>query len=427
MAMLCRSCFAWLDEAESFGFRACPLCRSGRIVHHPELENLSIAHIDCDAFYASVKKRDNPSLEGRPVIVGGGKRGVVSACCYVARIQGVRSAMPMFKALKACPDATVIRPDMAKYAAVGKQVRGLMGDVTPLVEPLSIDEAFLDLSGTDRLHKAPPAVVLAQLVQRIEDEVGITASIGLSFNKFLAKLSSDLDKPRGFSVIGRTEAENFLAEKPVRMIWGVGKSLAKKLESDGIHTIGQLRSLDETELMTRFGSIGQRLSRFARGHDTRIVDPTSEATSVSAETTLEIDEKNADVLAFELWRLSETVSRRIKRQQQVGQTITLKLRTHDFKLITRSKTLPESTSLADDIYRTAAPMLHGEIKGRAFRLIGVGLSSLSTEATDDSLALDLGDPDRDKRRKIESAIDKVRDQFGVSAIQKGRGYRKPSR
>jgi len=427
MAKLCRSCFAWFDGVDVPLEQRCPMCRSGRILQHEELGSLSIAHIDCDAFYASVEKRDNPALEGRPVIVGGGTRGVVSACCYIARINGVRSAMPMFKALKACPDAAVIRPDMAKYATVGKQVRTLMEGVTPLVEPLSIDEAFLDLSGTERVHKAPPAVVLARLVRRIEDEVGITASIGLSFNKFLAKLSSDLDKPRGFSVVGVAEAESFLAEKPVRMIWGVGKSLAKKLEADGIHTIGQLRAFDEIDLMARFGSMGQRLSRFARGHDTRIVDPVSESKSVSAETTLEVDETDASALAFELWRLSETVSRRIKRQGQAGSTVTLKLRSKDFKLLTRSKTLPHPTSLAEDIFQIAEPLLRAEADGRAFRLIGVGLSSLSDGSGDDALTLNLLDPDQERRKTIEGVMDKVRDQFGADAIQKGRGYRKPNR
>jgi DNA polymerase-4 len=427
MATLCRDCFSWTDDDGPPGARPtpCPVCRSGRRRTHPELATLTIAHIDCDAFYASVEKRDDPRLEGRPVIVGGGRRGVVSACCYIARINGVRSAMPMFKALKACPNAVVIRPDMAKYAAVGKQVRALMEQTTPLVEPLSIDEAFLDLSGTERVHKAPPAAVLARLVKRIEDEIGISASIGLAPNKFLAKMASDLDKPRGFSVIGAAEAESFLAEKSVRMIWGVGAQLAKRLEADGIHTIGQLRAWDEETLMRRYGSIGRRLSRFAHGRDTRSVDPGGAAKSISAETTLEEDERDADALAVLLWRLSEKVSRRLKRAGLGGVTVTLKLRTAAFKSLTRSRTLSHPTDLADDIFRTAVPLLRTEADGRAFRLIGVGVSGLSTQTGGGegvSDLTDLADPGRGKRRAVETVMDRLRDQFGPEAIAKGRGF-----
>lgn len=425
MPTLCRTCFSWTDETPEALPGRCGACRSARQVAHPELGSLSIAHIDCDAFYASVEKRDDPSLEGKAVIVGGGRRGVVSACCYIARINGVRSAMPMFKALKACPQAVVIRPDMAKYAAVGKQVRRLMEQTTPLVEPLSIDEAFLDLSGTERVHKAPPAAVLARLVKRIEDEIGISASIGLAPNKFLAKLASDLDKPRGFSVIGAAEAETFLAEKSVRMIWGVGASLAKRLESDGLHTIGQLRGEDEDTLIRRYGAMGQRLFRFAHGRDTRTVDPGGAAKSVSAETTLEVDETDADALSVLLWRLSEKVSRRLKRSGIEGVTVTLKLRTAAFKILTRSRTLSRPTDLADDIYRTAEPLLRTEADGRAYRLIGVGVAGLRDAAGDGAAhtLTDLADPTRGHRRTVETVMDKVRNQFGPDAITKGRGFR----
>ena len=275
----------------------CPACGSPRVLSHPELRSLSIAHLDCDAFYASVEKRDDPSLLDKPVIVGGRHRGVVSAACYVARIYGVRSAMPMFKALDACPHAVVIKPDMKKYAAVGGEIREMMRSITPQVEPLSIDEAFMDLSGTERLHRAPPAETLARLAKHVEETIRVTVSIGLSYNKFLAKVASDLDKPRGFHVIGQAEAIRFLAEQPVSILWGVGKTLQRKLIADGIRTIGDLQPFEETELMRRYGSIGQRLARFSQGRDNRRIEPGSVVKSVSNETTFDADISDVDVLA----------------------------------------------------------------------------------------------------------------------------------
>ena len=263
MPTICRDCAAPHPEKP----RRCPHCGSPRTISHPELHELSIAHIDCDAFYAAVEKRDNPDFRDKPVIVGGGQRGVVSAACYLARINGVHSAMPMFKALRACPDAIVVRPDMTKYAAVGRQVREILLAATPLVEPLSIDEAFLDLSGTVRVNHGSPATTLVRLILRIETEIGVTASAGLSHNKFLAKFASDMEKPRGFRLIGRAETDAVLAAQPVRRIWGVGKALHAKLSADGISSIGDLLKYDETELMNRYDSMGQRLFRLARGFD----------------------------------------------------------------------------------------------------------------------------------------------------------------
>ncbi|MEL7028055.1 MAG: DNA polymerase IV, partial [Pseudomonadota bacterium] len=253
---LCRSCLARAPA----GAVRCPACGAPRLIAHPELFDLEIAHVDCDAFYAAVEKRDDPSLADKPVIVGGGRRGVVSAACYIARSYGVRSAMPMFKALKACPDAVVVRPNMEKYVEVSRQIRALMSDLTPLVQPISIDEAFLDLSGTQRLHRASAAESLAGLALSIEREVGVTASIGLSHNKFLAKVASDLDKPRGFSVIGRAETLEFLRDKPVSLIWGVGAKFQARLEAQGIRTIGTLQEMDPAELARRYGEMGLRLA-----------------------------------------------------------------------------------------------------------------------------------------------------------------------
>ncbi|MGE0715798.1 MAG: DNA polymerase IV [Alphaproteobacteria bacterium] len=419
MARLCRDC-GHLD-AEPVGGgadRRCPECRSPRGVSHPELDRLAIAHIDCDAFYASVEKRDDPSLSDQPVIVGGGRRGVVSACCYVARVHGVRSAMPMFKALRLCPQAVVIKPDMAKYVAVGREVRRLMLTTTPLVEPLSIDEAFLDLSGTERLHGGPPARTLALLARRIETELRITVSIGLAPNKFLAKIASDLDKPRGFAAIGRAEAASFLAGKPVTLIWGVGKAAAAALAKDGITTIGQIQRMPPGDLARRHGALGLRLARLARGEDDRPVDPEGEAKSVSAETTFNFDIADGEELSRQLWSLCEKVARRLKRGELAGRTVTLKLKTADFRLLTRSRSLADPTQLAEMIYRAGEPLLRREADGTLYRLIGIGVTELAPAAHADPP--DLIDTSRARSARVERVIDAVRDKLGQDAIVKGR-------
>jgi len=374
--------------------------------------------MDCDAFYASVEKRDNPDLADRPVIVGGGRRGVVAACCYVARIYGVRSAMPMFKALELCPEAVVIPPDIPKYQRVGRQVRGLMLETTPMVEPLSIDEAFLDLSGTEKLHGASPAQTLVKLIRRIESEVGVTASIGLSYNKFLAKIASDLDKPRGLAVVGRKEAQDFLADKPVGIIWGVGSVLERKLIGDGIRKVADLRRLDESGLMRRYGAMGLRLHRFCRGEDDRRVIPDEPAKSISGETTFEHDIADPEELKRRLWPLCETVSRRLKKAAVGGYGVVLKLKTADFHQLTRSKQLEVPTQLADIIFRASVPLLEKEAIGAKFRLIGVGVGELVDAAQADPP--DLLDSGLNQRARVERAIDEVRAKMGDKAIRRGR-------
>lgn len=416
MSALCRDCLREFATAA----KRCPDCGSPRIVSHPELDRLAIAHLDCDAFYAAIEKRDDPSLRDKPVIVGGGHRGVASTACYVARLYGVRSAMPMFKALKLCPHAVVIRPNMAKYAKAGAEVAALMRAKTPLVEPLSIDEAFLDLSGTETLHHGSPARTVAALALEIERQLSITVSIGLSYNKFLAKVASDLDKPRGFAVIGRTEALGFLAPKPVSLIWGVGKSLQDRLAKDGIGTIQQLQQKEEADLVLRYGSMGRRLYRFARGEDSRTVEPDAPTKSISAETTFDVDIRSEDILAHELWPLCERVARRLKRGGFSGRTVTLKLKTADFRLITRRATLPDPTQLAERLFQAARPLLKREADGRLFRLIGVGASDLGDPA--DADPIDLGDPAAARRKQVERAIDEVREKLGAAAIAKGRGF-----
>ena len=419
MPTLCRDCAEPLTAPPASA--RCPVCASPRLLEHPELATLTIAHIDCDAFYAAIEKRDNPELRGRPVIVGGLRRGVVMACCYIARIRGVRSAMPMFQARKLCPDAVVIPPAMKKYRAVGRQVRTLMEEVTPLVEPLSVDEAFLDLSGTESLHGGSAARTLARLVKRIEDEVGITASVGLSYNKFLAKVASDLDKPRGFAVIGRAEAQAFLEERPVSLMWGVGKVLKRRLADDGITNIGQLGSIDEAELVKRYGAIGTRLARFARGEDARRVDPSSPAKSVSSETTFDADIAEADALKAALWPLCEEVAERLRAAGLGAGAVTLKLKTKHFRLLTRSRTLDSPTQLAEVLYRTGAALLECEAQGTPFRLIGIGAGALVPAA--DADPPDLVDSDKERWARVEKAVDAVRARFGKPAIAKGRGWR----
>jgi DNA polymerase IV len=418
-AAFCRDCLNPVGERD----RRCPICRGPRLLRHPELGSLSIAHIDCDAFYAAIEKRDNPDLKDKPVIVGGGKRGVVSTACYVARISGVKSAMPMFKALKLCPEATVVNPRMDRYAEVGREVRRLMLELTPLVEPLSIDEAFLDLRGTERLHHGPPALSLAKLARRIEKKIGISVSIGLSYNKYLAKVASDLDKPRGFSVIGRAEALAFLASKPVSLIWGVGKTTQLSLARQGIATIGQLQSMEKKELVRRFGAIGSRFYHLSRGEDDRNVSPDGEAKSIGAETTFFEDIADGAELQRILWQMAEKVSRRTKRAGLSGATVVLKLKTSTFKLRTRSQTLADPTQLAERIFETARVLLRREVDGTAFRLIGVSISTLSPAETDAELE-DL-EPALSRKAKAERAMDGLRAKFGLGAVEKGLSFRSP--
>lgn len=392
-------------------------CGSPRLARHPELYSLHLAHIDCDAFYAAVEKRDNPALKDKPVIIGGGKRGVVSTACYIARINGVRSAMPMFKALEACPEAVVIKPDMEKYVRVGREVRAMMQALTPLVEPISIDEAFLDLSGTARLHGHPPAIVLAKFAIAVEKEIGITVSAGLSYCKFLAKVASDFRKPRGYSIIGEAEALTFLAEQPVTMIWGVGKAFAATLQGDGIRSIGQLQKLERGDLMRRYGTMGDRLYHLSRGQDERRVHPDHDAKSVSAETTFDTDLASSADLVPVLRALSEKVSARLKKSGIAGRTVVLKLKTQDFKIRTRNHQLGDPTRLADRIFQTGLHLLKRETDGTRYRLLGIGVSDLSGSEKADPP--DLVDVQSRKRAMAEGAIDALREKFGKKAVETG--------
>ncbi|MCF6329836.1 MAG: DNA polymerase IV, partial [Henriciella sp.] len=261
MASLCRDCGFQTDTAHD----SCPKCSSGRVVHHPDMDRLSIAHIDCDAFFAAIEKRDNPELKDKPVIVGGKTRGVVATCCYIARIHGVHSAMPMFKALKICPEAVVVPPRRDAYSMASKQIREKLQSITPLVQMISIDEGYLDLSGTERINHASPALALSRLAREIEQDIGITISVGLSENKFLAKTASELDKPRGFAALSLTEAPEFLAPRPIQFIHGVGAQLAQKLARDHYRTIGDLQACSLRDLIARYGDTGLWLHQRAHG------------------------------------------------------------------------------------------------------------------------------------------------------------------
>ncbi|MCX7297900.1 MAG: DNA polymerase IV [Hyphomicrobiales bacterium] len=402
MTAFCRDCLT--DAA----------CGSPRLVRHKELATLSIAHVDCDAFYATIEKRDDPALVNRPVIVGGGKRGVVATCCYVARTYGVRSAMPMFKALELCPQAAVVKPNMSKYVEVGRAVREKMLALTPQVEPLSIDEAFLDLSGTERLHGMSAAKALARFSGQVESELGITISIGLSANKFLAKIASDLDKPRGYAVLGQSDAMEFLSTRPVGFIYGVGAVSAARLASDGYRIIADLQRADQTDLMRRYGEEGARLWLLARGLDARRVDPVRDTKSVSAETTFNENISELRPLEQHLWDLTERVSARLKKARLAGSTVTLKLKTGDFKLRTRARALGNPTQLATRIFAAGRDLLRHEVGSARFRLIGIGVSHLE-DATGDDLS-DLIDR---RGAQAEHAIDKLRSKFGKDAVVKG--------
>jgi len=389
-------------------------------VSHPRLFELSVAHVDCDAFYAAIEKRDRPELAGMPVIVGGGKRGVVSTCCYIARTFGVRSAMPMFKALKACPGAVVIKPRMDVYVTEGRKIREMMRALTPQVEPVSIDEAYLDLSGTEALHGAPPAISMMKLQKQVEAELSLTVSVGLASNKFLAKTASEADKPRGFFALSIEEAPAYLAPRSVRVIGGVGAQFEKKLALDGIQTVGDIQKIDIKVLVRRYGETGLWLHNCAFGRHERKVDPGGERKSVSSETTFNEDISDPGLLEDILWRQCQRVADRAKHSNVEGRVVTLKLKTADFRTITRRASLGDATQLAQVIFRTGRTMLARETNGGRYRLLGIGISELVDARAD---AADLADPKALKRAKAERASDRARDRFGDDAVMTGRGAR----
>jgi DNA polymerase-4 len=410
MPTLCRLCDAIFE-----GDGACPRCGGAWLVRHSEIATLTIAHIDCDAFFASVEKRDRPELRDLPVIVGGGTRGVVAACCYVARLSGVRSAMPMFKALKLCPDATVIRPDITKYAGVAREIRAMMERLTPLVQPLSIDEAALDLGGTAALHGAPPAAVLSRFARDVEREIGVTVSIGLAQNRLCAKLAAERDKPRGFAVLG-ADAPSVLAPEAVGILPGVGPALVRRLAALGITRVGQLAALDSRAARLKLGDDGPSLAARARGEDARAVDPVRAAKSISAETTFGSDISDPADLARELWPLCERVGRRLRAEDVAAGALVLKLKTTRFETATHAIRLTAPTRLPETMFEAARPVLQ-RAAGPVFRLIGIGAARLVQGALADQG--DLMDRDSPRRAARQEAVDALRAKFGTEIIRRG--------
>lgn len=377
---LCRDC---LDISDRVGLpldaaQRCATCGSTRSIVHEEIDTLDIAHIDCDAFYASVEKRDDPTLNDKPLIVGHpGGRGVVTTACYIARRYGCRSAMPMFRAMQLCPHAVVIPPNMAKYKAVSGDIRAIFSDVSDCIEPLSLDEAYLDLTSEHRTSERLPAIMLAEAQQRIEREIGITVSIGLSYNKFLAKLASDLQKPRGYSIIGRAEARDFLAGLPISKIHGVGTATAERMRAQGFELISDLQGLNEREFHARFGKFGERLHQFVNGEDGRRVTPDRPTKSVSAEDTFRTDLSRLPDLVAQLRPLCDQVEKRLVRSELAGRTVVLKLKTSDFQIITRNRQLARPTQKASVLLETVVSLLPRVADGRqSFRLIGVGVGDV---------------------------------------------------
>ena len=421
MPALCRDC-DWRGPDLADGGRPprCPECGSPRLFAHAELDTLAIAHLDCDSFYASVEKRDRPELRDKPVIVGGGVRGVVTTACYIARTYGCRSAMPMFKALKLCPEAVVVRPDFGKYTHESRRIMAMMRELTPLVQPLSLDEAWLDLNGAERLHGGPAAWTLARLQRRIERETGLTVSVGVAPNKVLAKIASDLDKPRGLAAIGAAEARGFLHDRPVTLLPGVGPAFARSLERAGYLRIGQLAAADRKALTAAFGAGGLRLHDLAHGRDSRPVDPEGERKSIGAETTFNDDLRDREALSDRLWPCCEKAATRARAGGVAGRVVTLKLKTSDFRSLTRRRTLPEPTQTARTVFAVARELLAAEATGGAYRLIGVALSDL-VEAQGPPADFFAGGEAR--ARTTETAVDRLRARFGAEAVKTGRALR----
>jgi DNA polymerase IV len=407
MSALCRDCL----ERGAFG-DSCAVCGSPRLLRHSARDTLAIAHVDCDAFYAAIEKRDNPALRARPLIVGGGQRGVVATCCYIARMSGVRSAMPMYKALEACPQAVVVPPDMAKYKTASLELRALMETLTPIIEPLSIDEAFLDLNGTEQLHGASPAMMLAAFQAKVEADMGITVSIGLSCNKFLAKFASDLNKPRGFTILTQAEGCAALRPLPVERLWGVGSASARRLASKGFLTIGDLQNLDDMSAFQHLGDEGVRLSRLARGQDNRSVTTQRERKSISVETTFNEDHATLQALEPRMRECADRLGRSLRHKSLLAKRVTLKLKTEKFQLITRTRLLAAPTDSSAMLIESALPLLKMLCDGTRYRLIGLGADLADeTAPVDGLLPLDVK---LAKRAALERTVDALRSKLGTA-------------
>ncbi len=376
-----------------------------------------ILHIDMDAFYASVEQRDRPELAGRPVIVGGDPdaRGVVSAANYRAREFGVHSAMPAAVAKRKCPQAIFLKPRLDRYAEVSGQIRAIFHRYTPLVEPLSLDEAFLDVRGSTPLF-GPATEIGRRIKQEIRQELELIASVGVAPNKFLAKIASDLDKPDGFVVVDPDRIQEFLDPLPVGRLWGVGRVGGRWFDEMGIRTIGQLRRMPQDVIRGKFGRAGDQLWHLAQGIDHRSVVPDHQAKSISHETTFATDIADPEVLRAWLLELTEQVARRLRRHGMRGRTVQLKVRFADFRTITRSQTLPEPTDSTDELWRSAAELLQSRLPSDHLpvRLLGMGLSGL--DASDQTQGQLFDQADRQRQTQLDAATDAIRDRYGRQAI-----------
>ncbi|WP_438997380.1 DNA polymerase IV [Candidatus Puniceispirillum sp.] len=423
-AILCRTCGQTGFIGDDVAPTTCPSCHGHDIRSHPEMFDLNIAHIDCDAFYASVEKRDNPELRDRPVIVGGGDRGVVAAACYIARKAGVHSAMPTWRAIKKCPDAVIIRPRMNHYVTVSRQIRDKMFTLTPLVQPVSIDEAFLDLSGTRAVHRCSPVEALVRLQSEIRDEIGITVSIGLSGTKSLAKMASDRDKPDGLFIIGMDHVDDWLAGQDLGVLYGLGKAAIARLNAAGFYTCGDLATADMQALRIVLGKQAGQIQELARGIDPRPVAPNAAAKSISSETTFNKNLSSFDDLEAELEALCLKVSTRLKEKDIRGSRLTIKLKRANHQILTRSKTMQTSTNKAHILFAISRDLVKAEVApNRAYRLLGVGVDQFGDDAPDASL-FDMFEMDDKRADQLEEALDQVTRKLGQDAVISGRRFQR---
>ena len=377
-----------------------------------------ILHVDMDAFYASVEQRDRPDLAGKPVIVGGSAegRGVVCAASYAARKFGVHSAMPAVTAKRLCPDGIFIPPRMSHYASVSKEIAAIFGDFTPLVEPLSLDEAFLDVRGSRDLFGDGPQIA-RQIKDRIRNELRLVASVGVAPNKFLAKIASDLDKPDGLTIVDPAKIQDFLDPLPVGRLWGVGKVTGGRFRDLGISTIADLRRLKQETLHELFGEQGDHLWRLARGIDDRDVIPDRKAKSISHETTFAVDIDDREILEAWLLELSDQLGSRLRRSRLTGKVLHLKVRFSNFQTLTRSLTLANQTNVTQEIFDSAIELFRNRVDRRLpIRLLGVGMSRFDNSSMRQQSLFD--ESEHDQQSQLDEMSDQIRTKFGHDALSR---------
>jgi len=387
-----------------------------------------ILHADMDQFFAAVEQLDQPELRGKPILVGGlpHERGVVSTASYEARRFGCHSAMPMAQAIRLCPHAIVVPVRMERYVEVSRHIFEILAQFTPLVEPLSIDEAFLDVTGSIRLLGSAEAIG-REVKHCIKTETQLTASVGVAPNLFLAKLASDLEKPDGLTLVKPDHVQAFLDPLSISRLWGAGKATQAQFEAMGVHTFAEARQLSESQLRKHFGKSGTQFYQLVRGIDDRCVTPDHEAKSISHEITFPVDILDRDCLRRVLLDQTDQVARRLRRQHLLARTVTLKIRYHDFTTITRRTTLPSATDQTDVLWETAAQLFEAWCRqaSMAVRLLGMGVTQLTQTGGEQ---LTLFDQDRSTRtRQLDKTLDAIRDRFGRYAVNRGASLRDPKK